>query len=164
MPIWTTNLHLVRPRDTLQAHGVQQRARRPYLRWMHHGAYHPQSSGLIENWNGQLKHLLSKMGFKGMRGWLTCFQERVLTLNMRGTREGPQWIDSWAFPGDVEKEVREDTTASIPFFPTSPQPSFFQPDAVVPGQGCVCGCQKLGRLLSKNCNLTLNSMSEFLRA
>lgn len=70
------------------AHGVQQWARRHPIRWTCHVAYHPQSSGLIENWNRLWEHWLSKMGDKGTRGWLTCLQERVLTLNVRRVREG----------------------------------------------------------------------------
>ena len=51
------------------AHGVPWWAKRHLIRWMYYLACHPQSSGLIGNWNGQFKRWLSKTGReKGMRG------------------------------------------------------------------------------------------------
>ena len=49
---------------------------------MYHIAYHPQSSGLVENWQGQLKHLLQKLWeIKACRAGFMHFSECVLTLN-----------------------------------------------------------------------------------
>lgn len=51
-PIWTIDGYFFRPRNMPYSHTVQQWA----------GNYPFQSSGLIENWSGQLKHWLSKTG------------------------------------------------------------------------------------------------------
>lgn len=49
---------------------------------MYHIAYHPQSSGLVENWRGQLKHLLQNLWeIKVCRAGFMYFPECVLTLN-----------------------------------------------------------------------------------
>lgn len=56
----------------------------------------PRVIVLIENWKGQLKHLLSMMeADKGMKGWLTCPRECVLKLsmNLRRVKECPHGID-----------------------------------------------------------------------
>lgn len=39
-----------------------------------------------------------------MNSWLTCLHEYVVIVNMRGTKEGPHWIDSSAFPGNLGEE------------------------------------------------------------
>lgn len=52
--------------------------------------FHPQSNGFIEDWNGQLKHWLSKTRRdKSLKSWLTHFHECVLThnMNMSGAKE-----------------------------------------------------------------------------
>lgn len=69
-------------------HAVPRWAEKHPIRRMYSVACHSQSNGLIENWNGLWEHWLCKMGDKGTRGWLTCLQERVLTLNVRRLREG----------------------------------------------------------------------------
>lgn len=76
-------------------------AKKCYIKWSYHVAYHSQSKSLIENWNEQLKPLLSKTGGdKVMKGLPTRFHESTLTFNMRGPRESPHWIDLPTSLGD----------------------------------------------------------------
>lgn len=67
-------------------------------------AYYPQRNGLIENWNRQLKYLLSKIGGdRGRKGWLPCLHKCVLTQNKGGLRECPHRRES-CFPGEPGAE------------------------------------------------------------
>lgn len=52
--------------------------------------FHPQSNGFIEDWNGQLKHWLSKTGRDiDMKGWLIHLHKCLFTLKMKGQGRVP---------------------------------------------------------------------------
>lgn len=71
-----------------------------------------------------------------MRVWLRCLQECVLTLYMSGAKGGSPLDRFLHFAkGSGEEGLGKDSGVTIQFFPTSPQPSFFLPGAVVPGPG-----------------------------
>lgn len=67
--------------------------------------YSPLSTSLIEDWNGHLKHWLSKMEEnKGMKAGFTHLHECLLILNGGGElEECPHWIDSSIFLVDLGK-------------------------------------------------------------
>lgn len=55
-----------------------------------------------------------------MRGWLTCLQECVLTLNRRGNKGRSPWTDPSAFLVIWGRGVGGDAGATIKFFPHHP--------------------------------------------
>ena len=88
-------------------------------------------SGLIENWNGQLKHLLSKIGGdKSLQVWLTYMSSWVWALTQYEECQGkisvaPLFWLIW------EDRLGKDADATIWLFPTSTQIYFYLPDIKV---------------------------------
>ena len=109
------------PGTCFTAHGVQQWAKRHHIRWIHHVAFHPQSSGLIGSWKGSSKRL-----FRGYVGLAPSQHE--------GGRECPYSVaPSFAGGGGGGDAVLN--------FPL-PVQWFWD-------QGCHCRCWKQGSPLSK---------------
>ena len=80
----------------------------------------PRGISLIENWNGQRKHWLSKMrGDTGLKSWLPRLHECVLALNvnMSGAKEvSPQDRFLCFYGGSGEEGVGRGAgeTATLP--------------------------------------------------
>lgn len=82
--------------------------------------------------------------------------EHVLTLNMRGAKEIPYWIDASASWGARRRGAREDAGVTAQFFPISPQLFFpILPDTVAPGPGLQLWIQEAGILPKQEAVITV---------
>lgn len=66
------------------------------IKWEHHTLWHPQSSGRVENMNGEIKRQLTKLMIETKMSWVKC---RALGGEGRGQGLRQRWSKEWGLRG-----------------------------------------------------------------